>query len=293
MAVARCSAMVGFAATSNVAAARRYGLPAAGTMAHSFIEAFSDEHAAFRAFAEAFPNRSTFLVDTYDTVGGVRAAVKVIGELGLRERLGVRLDSGDLGALAVAARRLLDRSGLREVRIFASGGLDEFAIERLVAAGAPIDAYGVGTRVGVSADAPYLDTAYKLVQFGSRPIMKLSVGKVNAPGPKQVFRGAPGQGDLVGERDEPAPAGSEPLLVPVLLGGRRVGNGADLAAACARFEADLAWLPEAALALKDPLPPPVRESERLAGLRERVRAELRGRYAAASPVSPDPPAEQH
>ncbi|HZD72487.1 MAG TPA: nicotinate phosphoribosyltransferase [Actinomycetota bacterium] len=293
MAVARCSAMVGFAATSNVAAARRYGLSAAGTMAHSFIEAFSDEHAAFRAFAEAFPSRSTFLVDTYDTVGGVRAAVRVIGELGLRERLGIRLDSGDLGALAVAARRLLDRSGLRGVRIFASGGLDEFTIERLVAAGAPIDAFGVGTRVGVSADAPYLDTAYKLVQFGSRPIMKLSAGKVNAPGPKQVLRGAPGQGDLLGERDEPAPSGSEPLLVPVVLGGRRVGDGGDLAAASARFEADLAWLPPAALVLKDPLPPPVRESERLARLRERVQTELRGRYAAASPVGTDPPADQH
>ena len=292
MAVARCSAMVGFAATSNVAAARRYGLRAAGTMAHSFIEAFSDEHAAFHAFAEAFPGRSTFLVDTYDTLGGVRAAIRVIGELGLRERLGIRLDSGDLGALAVAARRLLDQSGLRGVRIFASGGLDEFTIERLVAAGAPIDAYGVGTRVGVSADAPYLDTAYKLVQFGSRPVMKLSPGKVNAPGPKQVFRGAPEEGDLLGERDEPAPAGSEPLLVPVLLGGRRTGAGGDLAAASARFEADLAWLPEAAKELTDPQPPPVRESERLARLRERIQTELRGRYAAADPEPTHPPPDQ-
>jgi nicotinate phosphoribosyltransferase len=282
MAVARASAMVGFVATSNVAAARRYGLPAAGTMAHSFIEVFPDERAAFRAFAKTFPERSTFLVDTYDTAGGVRTAIDVIAELGLRERLGVRLDSGDLAALAVTARRLLDRAGLPQVRIFASGGLDEHAIARLVEGGAPIDAYGVGTRVGVSADAPYLDTAYKLVQLGSRPVMKLSPGKVSPPGPKQVFRGPSREGDLLGVRDEPAPAGSAPLLEPVLLGGRRAGGGADLAAARARFDADLAWLPEAALALRDPEPPPVRLSQRLASLRDRVQAELSGRYSSAS-----------
>ncbi|HZD01968.1 MAG TPA: nicotinate phosphoribosyltransferase [Actinomycetes bacterium] len=296
MAVARVSAMVGFAATSNVAAARRYGLRVAGTMAHSFIEAFPDEHAAFSAFAAMFPQRSTFLVDTYDTAGGVRTAIRVIGELGLREGLGVRLDSGDLAELAVMARRLLDQAGLQRVRIVASGGLDEHAIARLVAVGAPIDGYGVGTRVGVSADAPYLDTAYKLVQFGSRPVMKLSPGKVSAPGPKQVFRGPPGEGDLLGVRDEPVPAGFEPLLVPVLLGGRRTGVSGDLAAARARFEADLAWLPETALRLRDPKPPPVRVSQRLARLRDQVRAELRGRYAttggdgAGVPGSTDHPA---
>jgi nicotinate phosphoribosyltransferase len=166
--------MAGFVATSNVAAARRFGLPVAGTMAHSFIEAFEDEGAAFRAFAGEFPDRATFLVDTYDTLGGVRAAIEVIGELGLRERLGIRIDSGDLAQLAVAARRLLDQAGLQQVRIFASGGLDEHAIADLVARRAPIDAYGVGTKVGVSADAPYLDTAYKLVAYDGRPVMKLS-----------------------------------------------------------------------------------------------------------------------
>jgi nicotinate phosphoribosyltransferase len=283
MAVARATAMVGFVATSNVEAARRFGLPAAGTMAHSFIEAFEDEGAAFRAFASKFPDRATFLVDTYDTLGGVRAAIEVIGELGLRERLGIRIDSGDLAELAVAARQLLDQAGLEQVRIFASGGLDEQVIADLVARRAPIDAYGVGTKVGVSADAPYLDTAYKLVAYAGRPVMKLSPGKITAPGPKQVFRGPLSEGDIVGMRDEPVPTGHEPLLVPVMLGGRPTGANGDLAAARARFEDDLGRLPTTARALQDARPPPVRLSEQLQGLRERVRAQLPHRDRPARP----------
>lgn len=274
MSVARATAMAGFVATSNVAAARRFGLPVAGTMAHSFIEAFEDEGAAFRAFASAFPDRATFLVDTYDTLGGVRAAIEVIGELDLRERLGIRIDSGDLAQLAAAARRLLDQAGLQQVRIFASGGLDEYAVADLVARRAPIDAYGVGTKVGVSADAPYLDTAYKLVAYGGRPVMKLSPGKITAPGPKQVFRGPPTEGDIVGVRDEPVPPGHAPLLVPVMLGGQPTGANGDLAAAQARFHDDLRGLPATARVLQDARPPPVRLSEQLQGLRERVRARL-------------------
>jgi nicotinate phosphoribosyltransferase len=283
MAVARATAMVGFVATSNVAAARRFGLPAAGTMAHSFIEAFEDERAAFRAFAGEFPDRATFLVDTYDTLGGVRAAIEVIGELGLRERLGIRIDSGDLAELAVTTRQLLDQAGLEQVRIFASGGLDEHAIADLAARRAPIDAYGVGTKVGVSADAPYLDTAYKLVAYAGRPVMKLSPGKITAPGPKQVFRGPLSEGDIVGVRDEPVPTGHEPLLMPVMLGGQPTGANADLAAAQARFEDDLGRLPATARALQDARPPPVRLSEQLEGLRERVRAQLPHRDRPARP----------
>ena len=278
MAVARATALAGFSGTSNVEAARRYGLTAVGTMAHSFIEAFPDERAAFRAFAERFPDRSVFLVDTYDTAGGVLAAIDVIAELGLGGRLGVRLDSGDLGALAVTARRLLDRAGLSRARIFASGGLDEYAIAELVARRAPIDAYGVGTKVGVSADAPYLDSAYKLVAVDDRPVMKLSPGKVNPPGPKQVFRGASGQDDVVGTRDERPPGGREPLLVPVMLGGRRTGADGDLAAARASLDRDLAWLPPAALRLDGPAPPGVRLSRRLESLRDRVQAALGRQY---------------
>ncbi|HEX9124537.1 MAG TPA: nicotinate phosphoribosyltransferase, partial [Actinomycetota bacterium] len=155
MAVARTTAIAGFASTSNVEAARRYGLRVAGTMAHSYVESFHTEADAFRAFAQDFPGRAVFLVDTYDTVNGVRTVVEVIRELGLTDRLGIRLDSGDLGQLSLEARRILDDAGLAGVRIFASGGLDELDVDRLVQAGAPIDAFGVGTRVGVSADAPY------------------------------------------------------------------------------------------------------------------------------------------
>jgi nicotinate phosphoribosyltransferase len=280
MAVARCSAMVGFAATSNTAAARRFGLQAAGTMAHSYVEAFADERAAFGAFAEDFPDRTTFLVDTYDTLGGVRAAIAVIDERGLGGPLGVRLDSGDLGALAVQTRRQLDAAGLAQVRIVASGGLDEFAIAGLVAVRAPIDAYGVGTKMGTSADAPYLDSAYKLVAYGDRPVMKLSPGKGYPPGAKQVFRGPAGDGDLVGLREEPVPAGRVPLLELVMAGGRRVGPPPELAAARERFEADLAWLPERAQALRQPEPVPVLLTERLDRLHHQVQAELARRAAA-------------
>ena len=166
-----------------------------------------DERSAFRTFARDFPTNATFLVDTYDTIEGVRSAIDVIDELGLSGPVGIRLDSGDLEALARSARRILDDAGLGRARIVASGGLDEGAISGLVARGAPIDAYGVGTRMGVSADAPSLDSAYKLVAFGDRSVMKLSVGKVTDPGVKQVFRGAaPGTGDVLGLRDQPVPA---------------------------------------------------------------------------------------
>src|SRR5207249_2935011 len=163
--------------------------------------------------AQDFPDRTTFLVDTYDTLEGVRHAVEVVRELGLSGRLAVRLDSGDLAFLARETRRVLDEAGLRDMRIFASGGLDEFDIERLVQSGAPIDAFGVGTRMGVSADAPFLDSVYKLVSFGDRPVLKLSAGKSTAPGPKQVFRRIDpdlgGFEDMIGLRGEGTPAGAE------------------------------------------------------------------------------------
>jgi nicotinate phosphoribosyltransferase len=276
MAAARTSAMVGFASTSNVEAARRYGLTASGTMAHSFIEAFGTEEAAFRAFAQDFPSRTTFLVDTYDTLQGVRTAIEVIRELGLSEGLGIRLDSGDLAALAREARALLDAAGMSHVRILASGGLDEYAIEELVSGGAPIDAFGVGTRVGVSADAPYLDSAYKLVEVGGRPVLKLSPEKATAPGRKQVFRRPGMTGEVVGLRDEPPPEGSRPLLEPVMRGGRRTEGPFDLADARRRFERDLAELPEAARSIRSPVPLTVRASDRLQALSDRVAAEVRG-----------------
>ena len=274
MEVAKLSAMVGFVGTSNVEAAKRYGLSAAGTMAHSYIEAFPTEAGAFKAFAQDFPGRPTFLVDTYDTLAGVQHAADVIKELGLRGRLGIRLDSGDLAELAKQSRRLLDRAGLAGVRIIASGGLDELQIEALVRERAPIDAFGVGTKMGVSADHPYLDTAYKLVWYAGRAVMKLSRGKVTAPGSKQIFRRVRPFGDLVGLRDEALPAGRERLLELVMTGGRRVGGRPALARSRARFELDLAALPPPARSLRSPKSPAVLISPRLRRLSASTRREL-------------------
>jgi nicotinate phosphoribosyltransferase len=272
--VARLSAMVGFTATSNVEAARRHGLVAAGTMAHSYIEAFADEADAFRAFARDFPGRATFLVDTYDTVNGVKHAIEVIKELHLTGRLGVRIDSGDLVALSKRARRLLDGAGLQEVRIFASGGLDELAIDELIRDGAVIDAFGVGTRMGVSADHPYLDTAYKLVSYDRRAVMKLSSGKMTAPGRKQVFRRMRPFGDLVGLHDEKPPPGRERLLEPLMVGGARRATRSTPADARARFGADLACLPPAAREIRSPKAPAVRPTPRLRELTDATRRTL-------------------
>jgi nicotinate phosphoribosyltransferase len=272
LAAARASAIAGFSATSNAEAARRYGLTAAGTMAHSFIEAFGTEQEAFATFAAQFPRRTTFLVDTYDTEQGIRAAIDVITRLRLPGPIGVRLDSGDLAALAFLARRMLDQAGLAGARIFASGGLDEYAIAELRASGAPIDVYGVGTKMGVSADAPYLDSAYKLVQFGDRPVMKLSEGKATLPGAKQVHRS--GTGDVIALRDEAPPPGYRELLRPVMLGGARTGPPESLAVARQRCAASLGALPASALSRHDASAVPVAISPALAAVRDRLASEL-------------------
>ncbi len=266
MAVARLSAIAGFTATSNVEAARRFGLRAAGTMAHSYVQAFSSEADAFRAYVEDVPGPATFLVDTYDVGGGVAAAIQVMRELGLQTGLAVRIDSGDLVALARVARRLLDEAGFPQVRIFVSGGVDEHDLRRFAAEGAPIDAAGVGTRLGVSADAPWLESAYKLVEVGDRPVRKLSAGKATLPGPKQVWRRRPIVEDVLATGGEPGPEGYEPLLEPVMGDGARLGPPGTVAAARARLEEDLAALTATALDLDAPVPPRARLSERLAAL---------------------------
>ncbi|WP_084959937.1 nicotinate phosphoribosyltransferase [Thermoactinospora rubra] len=286
MAVARATAIAGFAATSNVEAARRYRLRATGTMAHSYIEAFADEATAFETFATDYPDRTVFLVDTYDTLEGVRAAIDVTRRLHLPGQVGVRLDSGDLATLSKQARALLDAHGLTSARVVASGGLDEHRIADLVRQGAPIDAYGVGTKVGVSADAPSLDSAYKLVEYDGRPVMKLSPGKATAPGRKQVFRGP--SGDVLGLRTEPAPADHEALLIPVMRGGRRLTPPEPLPAARDRCAADLAALPEAVRCLDAPAAPAVRLSKPLADLAGQVRDALERRLGDATPPA-DPP----
>ncbi|MBQ0825127.1 nicotinate phosphoribosyltransferase [Streptomyces sp. RG38] len=283
---ARLGAMTGFAGTSNVAAATALDVPAVGTMAHSFVEAFPGEEEAFRAFARAHPGPLTLLVDTYDTEEGVRVAARVLRDLDRGPGCAVRLDSGDLGALAVRARALLDEAGLPDVRITVSGGLDEFAVDDLVRSGAPIDVYAVGTRVGVSADAPYLDSAYKMVEYDGRPVMKLSSAKVTAPGRKQVFR-RPGGADVIALADELPPDDGEPLLETVMSAGRRTRPRPALGESRERLAADLAALPPAARRIRNPLAPRAASSAALNALTVRVRRRLE-RRTAARPRPPEP-----
>jgi nicotinate phosphoribosyltransferase len=220
---ARAFHIAGVTATSNVAAGQAYGLPVAGTLAHSYIQAHDDEYEAFRAFARTYPE-TVLLVDTYDTLDGVRKVVTLAKELGPEFRVSaVRLDSGDLGALAFATRRILDNAGLQRVGIFASGSLNEDEIARLVAAGAPINGFGVGTDMGVSRDAPALDIAYKLVEYAGRGRLKLSTGKAVLPGRKQIFRvehDDVADHDVLGRHDERSHGRS--LLQPVMKNGTRL-----------------------------------------------------------------------
>lgn len=262
MDVARACSIVGFAGTSNVAGALEYDLPAVGTMAHSYIESFPDERAAFEAFAASTTGPVTFLVDTYDTEQGVRIAADVFGRLGPRPGSGIRLDSGNLRELAIRSREILDAAGLRNVRIIVSGGLDEFQVHDLVTSGAPVDVFAVGTKVGTSADRPYLDSAYKLVAYAGQPVMKLSPGKLTLPGTKQVFRRRP-YDDVISLRGEDAPPGSQPLLEPVMLHGRRLQPAEPIESMRERFRADLADLPHAARLIRDAVPPIAGTSTRL------------------------------
>jgi nicotinate phosphoribosyltransferase len=273
LAVARSSYLAGFAATSNVLAGKRFGIPVAGTMAHSYVEAFADELESFRAFARSFPDGTTLLVDTYDTLGGARHAAQVGRELAAagHHLRAVRLDSGDLAELAKGVRAILDEAGLPEVEIFASGNLDEHELAGLLAAGAPIGGFGVGSRMGTSADAPFLDMVYKLVEFDGRPVLKLSKGKATLPGAKQVWRVAGTRGrahDVLGLAGEAGPEGGEPLLREVMRAGRRTfAETLEQARARCALERKK-WTT---------LPLEVRTSGRLAALRDQVAAEALAR----------------
>jgi nicotinate phosphoribosyltransferase len=270
---ARAFHVAGIDGTSNVLAGKVYGVPVTGTMAHAYVQAHDDELDAFRAFARVYPD-TTLLVDTYDTLDGVRKVVRLSEELGDDFQVrGIRLDSGDLGELARGARGILDAAGLDDVRIFASGGLDEWKLRDLVSAGAPIDGFGVGTGMGVSADAPSLDMAYKLTEYGGRGRLKLSTGKRILPGPKQLFRfeeSGRAVRDVIARADEDLDG--RPLLETVMKGGRRVGAGlATLADARAHAWREMARLPERLLEL-DPASPryAVEVSDALEARQERV-----------------------
>ncbi|HZU84849.1 MAG TPA: nicotinate phosphoribosyltransferase, partial [Polyangiaceae bacterium] len=252
--VARACYLAGFASTSNVLAGREFGIPISGTVAHSFVESFTSETDAFRAIAATASGPVTLLVDTYDTLAGVAHAIRVADETRRRgvRVAAVRLDSGDLDALSRRARAMLDDAGLRDVRIFASGGLDEYELARLTRAGAPIDGYGLGTRVAMSVDAPALDLAYKIVEYGGRPCLKLSEGKATLVGPKQVWRSRGPDGrfaaDVVAARDEPSPGpGWEPLLEQVVAGGRAPLPRPTLRAIRERHDEEMKAMPPALL----------------------------------------------
>ncbi len=224
---ARAAYVAGIDATSNVAAGQAYDLPVTGTMAHSYVEAHDSEVEAFRAFSALYPE-TILLVDTYDTLDGVRKVIDLMNETGDEVQVrGIRLDSGDLAALARSSRTLLDEAGLTDVMIFASGGLDEHTIANLLDRGAPIDGFGVGTRMGTSADQPALDTAYKLSGYAGTPRMKLAPEKSNLPGRKQVVRqyeDGTAVRDVIATEDEQT--NGAPLLERVMADGERTEAGA-------------------------------------------------------------------
>lgn len=237
--------VAGVTATSNVLAGRLYDLPISGTMAHSYIQAHDSELDAFRAFVREFPD-TVLLVDTYDTINGVRKVVQLAEETGDDFRVrGIRLDSGDLAELAKESRRILDDAGLDDLKIFASGGLDEFRIEELLEQGAPLDGFGIGTAMGVSPDAPDLDIAYKLVEYAGEGRMKLSTGKQTLPGAKQVFRqyedGVARQ-DILGRRDESVDG--IPLMTLFLRDGKRIKEAEHADQARERAARELGALPD-------------------------------------------------
>jgi nicotinate phosphoribosyltransferase len=247
MKVARSAAVAGCGGTSNVAAAMRYGLRPVGTMAHSYVLAFATEKEAFRSFIDYFPEGGVILVDTYDTLEGVRRAIAAARDAGTG-LAGVRLDSGDLLELSREARGILDRAGMADARIAVSGDLEEARIAELVAAAAPIDLWGVGTDLGTSRDSPVVNGVYKLVARsagdGLRGVWKRSADKSTVPGPKQVFRRyADGvmNGDEIAGADEELEG--EPLLAPAMRAGEIV-LVEPLEVIRARAEAQLAELPE-------------------------------------------------
>ena len=277
---ARASYIAGFAGTATVLAERLFGIPSYGTMAHSFIEAHDNEAAAFADFARARPDHLTLLIDTYDTEAAARKVVALAPKLaaeGITIRA-VRIDSGDLAALSRSVRTILDQGDLAGVTIFASGGLDEDSIAALIAAGAPIDGYGVGTSLTTSSDVPALDCAYKLQEYCGTPRRKQSEGKQTRPGRKQVWRHYADDGTMAGDvvsTADDAQAG-EPLIEAVMRDGRRLRPKPTLTAVREHAARELERLPSPLRRLA-PAAYPVTIADRLRRLAEETDAASRNR----------------
>jgi len=271
--LARAGYIAGLAGTSNVLAGKIYRIPVSGTMAHSFITSFKEETDAFRAYAAAFGDETVLLIDTYDTVTGAEKAIEVAREMRQNGRRlkGVRLDSGDMTQLSKQVRKLMDEAGFADVKIFVSGGFDEFKISDSLANGAAIDAFGVGTKMGVSADSPYTDIAYKLVQYDGRPVLKLSSGKKTLVAEKQVFRIKDHRrlvNDIISVRDDEAEG--EILLKPVMKDGRRLQPPEALTDIRQRFEGEFSRLGDDVKAIENPAEFMVEISPELEKLQDKV-----------------------
>jgi nicotinate phosphoribosyltransferase len=275
---ARASYLAGFSGTSTVLAAAIYGMPSFGTVAHSYIQAHTDETAAFEHLVRCHPKNSTLLIDTYDTEA---AAIKIVtlacklAQDGI-EVSGVRLDSGDLGMHARRVRRILDEGGLEKTRIFASGNLNENRVHELISSGAPIDGFGLGTALDVSSDAPALDCAYKLQEYAGKARRKRSEGKATWPGRKQVYRKYDPDGravrDVVALEKDDLHEG-EPLIVPMMRNGQRIDgiNGnRKLEAIRRQTVANYARLPEPLRLLETASAYPVEISASLQALAKKV-----------------------
>jgi nicotinate phosphoribosyltransferase len=271
--VARSTFIAGFAGTSNVLAGKIYKIPISGTMAHSYVSAFDNERDAFFAYADTFPDHSIFLIDTYDSVEGAQHAVAVAKDMQKKGHplIGVRLDSGDMVGLSREVRKIFNDAGLYDVKIYASSGFDEFKIAKVISEGAAIDAFGVGTKVGVSADAPFVDVVYKMVRFKGRNVKKLSPGKVTLAGEKQVFRKSDQNGryleDIIGQRDETITQG-KPLLEKVMENGKSLRPHPQLQMLQDKFKENFAALDDRFKSIQDHKAYPVNLSTRLQNLQK-------------------------
>jgi len=274
---ARASYVAGFAGTATLLAEKAFGIPTYGTMAHSFVQSFDDEAAAFEAFARARPNNLILLIDTYDTEAAARKVVTLaprLKELGIAISA-VRIDSGDLSALAKSVRAILDAGGLKDTGIFVSGGIEEESLIAFAREGAPIDGVGIGTSLTTSSDAPALDCAYKLQEYAGLPRRKRSTGKATWPGRKQVWRRYDSNGRMLADflSTEEDKQEGETLIQSVMLRGRRIASQSSLQEIRAHARRQLDRLPSELRTCKPVAPYPVQIStslEQLATVADRI-----------------------